>query len=62
MTDCQIHNVRFYNLEPKMISCLAYCKQNSKLALTRHNIHFTHVYPYSISSNVYIISKDKMLQ
>ncbi|XP_034938638.1 U3 small nucleolar RNA-associated protein 4 homolog [Chelonus insularis] len=32
---CKIHNVRFYNLEPRSISCLTYEKRSKKLALSR---------------------------
>lgn len=35
MSTCRIHNVRFYNLEPKAVTCLCYGQDVKKLALTR---------------------------
>ncbi|KAK2586925.1 hypothetical protein KPH14_009855 [Odynerus spinipes] len=37
MTTCRIHNVRFYNLEPKSATCLCYEPKNKKLALARND-------------------------
>lgn len=31
----KIHNVRFYNLEPKAITCFSYEPKSKKLAVTR---------------------------
>ncbi|KAG8229179.1 hypothetical protein J437_LFUL001051, partial [Ladona fulva] len=35
MGTCKVHNVRFYNLEPQAINCMAYDKDRRKLALSR---------------------------
>lgn len=35
MSTCKIHNVRFYNLEPKSVTCLSYESKTKKLALAR---------------------------
>ncbi|XP_015588039.1 U3 small nucleolar RNA-associated protein 4 homolog [Cephus cinctus] len=37
MSTCRIHNVRFYNLEPKSITCLCYEQKTKKLALSRND-------------------------
>ncbi|XP_058803857.1 U3 small nucleolar RNA-associated protein 4 homolog isoform X2 [Phymastichus coffea] len=34
---CKIHNVRFYNLEPKSITCFSYEPRSKKLAVTRND-------------------------
>ncbi|XP_043480548.1 U3 small nucleolar RNA-associated protein 4 homolog [Leptopilina heterotoma] len=45
MSTCRIHNVRFYNLEPKAVTCLCYGQDNKKLALSRddNTIEIWHV-------------------
>ncbi|KAK0163552.1 hypothetical protein PV327_007222 [Microctonus hyperodae] len=35
MSTCKIHNIRFYNLKPRAISCICYEKSSKKLALSR---------------------------
>ena len=35
MSTCRIHNVRFYNLVPKAVTCLCYDQDSKKLALSR---------------------------
>ena len=32
---CKIHNIKFYNLEPKSVVCFAYESKSKKLALAR---------------------------
>ncbi|XP_012274555.1 U3 small nucleolar RNA-associated protein 4 homolog isoform X2 [Orussus abietinus] len=37
MSTCKIHNVRFYNLEPRAATCLTYERRHKKLALSRND-------------------------
>ncbi|XP_003699717.1 UTP4 small subunit processome component l(3)72Dn [Megachile rotundata] len=37
MSSCKIHNVRFYNLEPRSVTCLSYESKTKKLALARND-------------------------
>ncbi|XP_066583138.1 U3 small nucleolar RNA-associated protein 4 homolog [Prorops nasuta] len=37
MSPCRVHNIRFYNLEPKSVTCLCYDQENKKLALSRND-------------------------
>lgn len=35
MSEARVHRVRFYNVEPKAIHCMAYDTDNRKIALSR---------------------------
>ncbi|XP_043591697.1 U3 small nucleolar RNA-associated protein 4 homolog [Bombus pyrosoma] len=37
MSTCKIHNIRFYNLEPRSVTCLSYECKTKKLALARND-------------------------
>ncbi|KZC09523.1 PREDICTED: cirhin [Dufourea novaeangliae] len=37
MSTCKIHNIRFYNLEPRSVTCLSYESKTRKLALARND-------------------------
>ena len=37
MSTCKIHNIRFYNLEPRSVTCLSYEPKTRKLALARND-------------------------
>ena len=37
MSTCKIHNIRFYNLEPRSVTCLSYESKTKKLALARND-------------------------
>ncbi|CAL7943400.1 unnamed protein product [Xylocopa violacea] len=37
MSTCKIHNIRFYNLEPRSVTCLSYEPKTKKLALARND-------------------------
>ncbi|XP_043260482.1 U3 small nucleolar RNA-associated protein 4 homolog [Colletes gigas] len=37
MSTCKIHNIRFYNLEPRSVTCLSYESKTRKLALSRND-------------------------
>lgn len=35
MSSCKIHNIRFYNLEPRSATCLSYESKTKRLTLAR---------------------------
>lgn len=35
MSTCKVHNIRFYNLEPRSVTCFSYESKTRKLALAR---------------------------
>ncbi|CAD1474178.1 unnamed protein product, partial [Heterotrigona itama] len=37
MSTCKIHNIRFYNLEPRSVTCLSYELKTKKLTLARND-------------------------
>ncbi|OAD61377.1 Cirhin [Eufriesea mexicana] len=37
MSTCKIHNIRFYNLEPRSVTCLSYESKTKKLTLARND-------------------------
>jgi hypothetical protein len=41
MSTCKVHSVRFYDLEPRAIHCMAYESTGKKLALSRQVINLT---------------------
>lgn len=47
MASYRIHNIRFYNLEPKSVTCLCHESKTKKLALARLARIYVHVHLHS---------------